>query len=92
MHVLKTDDDSNVEMDKLQVELLQLPPDYWGHVRRGAQPVRDPKYKYFLPVSMGTKMYSTTTAAVLAMFCRTKLWGAVCPRLKTKLILPVKTC
>ena len=51
-HVLKTDDDSYVEVDGLQVELRRAPPDYWGHVYRGAQPVRDPRNKYFLSLSM----------------------------------------
>ncbi len=52
MHVLKTDDDSYVEMGGLQVELTRAQPDYWGCVHRGASPVRDPKNKYFLPSSM----------------------------------------
>lgn len=51
-HVLKTDDDSYVEMAGLQVELMQAQPDYWGYVHRGARPIRDPKDKYFLPSSM----------------------------------------
>jgi hypothetical protein len=52
MHVLKTGDDSYVEMNGLQLELLQSHPDYWGHVQRETQPVRDPENKYFLPLSM----------------------------------------
>jgi len=54
-HVLKTDDDSYVQMDKLQVELRQAQPDYWGHVQHGQHPVRDPKNKYFLSLSMWNK-------------------------------------
>lgn len=52
MHVLKTDDDSYVQVNELQVELRQAQPDYWGHVQHGQRPVRNPKNKYFLPSSM----------------------------------------
>jgi hypothetical protein len=52
MHILKTDDDSYVDVDGVQAELLQGQPDYWGDVRRKGKPIRDPDSKWYIPSSI----------------------------------------
>lgn len=51
-YVLKTDDDSYVNVTGLERELETVQPDYWGHVHQGAKPIRDPKNKWYVPSSM----------------------------------------
>ena len=58
MYVLKTDDDSYVNVEGLEAELRQTQPDYWGLVHRGLRPFRDPNHKWYVPTSMwSAKVY-----------------------------------
>jgi hypothetical protein len=47
-HVLKTDDDSNVDVEGLNRELQRLVPDYWGKVWSNVRPIRDLNHRYYV--------------------------------------------
>ena len=51
-HILKTDDDSYVNIGELEREMAQVDPDYWGYVHRGARPIRDPEHKWYMSSAM----------------------------------------
>lgn len=51
-HIVKVDDDSSVNIQKLSSVLLDAHPDYWGYVNHNTTPIRDITSKWYVSTRM----------------------------------------
>lgn len=47
-YILKTDDDSFVDVHRLWYQLIREQPDYWGYVWKDARVIRDPQSRWYV--------------------------------------------